>query len=71
MIFVVLVARLFLQMNFLSVLGALTGGMTSTPGLSAVDSITGSEGPQVAYATVYPFALVAIIIFTQVLSYIL
>ncbi|UZH56476.1 transporter [Salinimicrobium tongyeongense] len=71
MIIVVLVARIILKMNFLSVLGALTGGMTSTPGLSAVDSMTSSEGPQVAYATVYPFALVAIIIFTQVLSYIL
>ncbi|WP_029036668.1 aspartate:alanine exchanger family transporter [Salinimicrobium xinjiangense] len=71
MIVGVLVARLLLHMNFLSVLGALTGGMTSTPGLSAVDSMTTSEGPQVAYATVYPFALVAIIIFTQVLSYVL
>jgi putative transport protein len=71
MIIVVLVARLLLGMNFLSVLGALTGGMTSTPGLSAVDSMTGSEAPQVAYATVYPFALVAIIIFTQILAYLL
>ncbi|GAB2760172.1 aspartate:alanine exchanger family transporter [Salinimicrobium soli] len=71
MIIVVLIARVFLKINFLSVLGALTGGMTSTPGLSAVDSMTSSEGPQVAYATVYPFALVAIIIFTQILSYIL
>ena len=71
MIIVVLVARIFLKMNFLSVLGALTGGMTSTPGLSAVDSMTSSEGPQVAYATVYPFALVAIIIFTQILGYLL
>ncbi|MFD0977613.1 aspartate:alanine exchanger family transporter [Salinimicrobium gaetbulicola] len=71
MIIVVLIARVFLKINFLSVLGALTGGMTSTPGLSAVDSMTSSAGPQVAYATVYPFALVAIIVFTQILSYIL
>ena len=68
MIVVVAVGRLFFKVNFLSLLGALTGGMTSTPGLTAVDSMTNSEGPQVAYATVYPFALVTIIICAQILA---
>ncbi|MEH0156828.1 TrkA C-terminal domain-containing protein [Limibacter armeniacum] len=68
MIVVVIVGRLFLKVNFLSILGALTGGMTSTPGLSAVDSMTESEAPQVAYAAVYSFALVAIIICAQVIA---
>jgi len=68
MIVVVIVGRLFFKVNFLSLLGALTGGMTSTPGLSAVDSMTSTEGPQVAYATVYPFALVTIIICAQILG---
>lgn len=68
MIIVVIIGRLFLKVNFLSLLGALTGGMTSTPGLTAVDSMTSTEGPQVAYATVYPFALVTIIICAQILG---
>lgn len=65
---VVLVGHHFLKINFLTLLGALAGGMTSTPGLSAVDSMTDVAAPQVAYATVYPFALVSIVIATQILA---
>ena len=57
-----------LKINFLSVLGALTGGMTSTPGLSATDSMTDSDAPQIAYAAVYPFSLVLIIIVAEVMA---
>ena len=32
--------------------------MTSTPGLAAADSMTDSNIPSVAYATVYPIAMV-------------
>ncbi|WP_158839862.1 aspartate:alanine exchanger family transporter [Polaribacter sp. L3A8] len=68
MITTVLVGRFLLKINFLSILGALTGGMTSTPGLSATDSMTESEAPQVAYAAVYPFSLVLIIIVAEVMA---
>lgn len=68
MIIVVALGKFFMKVNFLSLLGALTGGMTSTPGLSAVDSMTITGAPQVAYATVYPFALVAIVLCTQILA---
>lgn len=68
MLITVVVGRFVLKLNFLSILGALTGGMTSTPGLSATDSMTDSEAPQIAYASVYPFALVLIIVVTEVLS---
>ena len=71
MILVVILGRYFMNVNLFSLLGALTGGMTSTPGLSAVDSMTTTGGPQIAYAAVYPFALVFIIICTQILAYIL
>jgi putative transport protein len=54
--------------NILSVFGTLVGGMTSTPGLSAVDSMTDSNAPSIAYATVYPFALVIMIICAQILG---
>jgi putative transport protein len=63
-----LIGHFFMKMNFLTLLGALAGGMTSTPGLSAVDSMTDTGVPQIAYATVYPFALVAIVICTQILA---
>lgn len=68
MLITVIVGKFAFKLNFLSILGALTGGMTSTPGLSATDTMTDSEAPQIAYASVYPFALVLIIVVTEVLS---
>jgi len=67
MVITIVVGRFLLKLNFLSILGALTGGMTSTPGLSATDTMTDSEAPQIAYASVYPFALVLIIFMTEIL----
>ncbi|MDP5107244.1 MAG: transporter [Polaribacter sp.] len=68
MIITVFAGRFLLKINFLSVLGALTGGMTSTPGLSATDSMTESDAPQIAYAAVYPFSLVLIIAVAEILA---
>lgn len=70
MILAVIVDRLFLKLNILSMLGALTGSMTSTPGLAAMDSSTDTNAPSVAYATVYPIAMVLLIICIQLLSYV-
>jgi len=64
----VVIGKYFLKLNYLSILGALTGGMTSTPGLSATDSMTESDAPQIAYASVYPFALVLIIIIAEIMG---
>jgi len=63
-----LVGLYVFKANPLSVFGTLVGGMTSTPGLSAVDSLTESNAPSIAYATVYPFALVIMIICSQILG---
>ncbi|MDE6499457.1 MAG: hypothetical protein K2K83_01960, partial [Rikenella sp.] len=49
-------------------LGTLTGGMTSTPGLAAADSMSDSSAVSVAYATVYPVAMVLLIICIQIVS---
>ncbi len=62
------IGHYFLKTNFLVLIGALTGAMTSTPALSAVEPMTDSNGPKIAYATVYPFALVLIIICSQIMS---
>lgn len=56
------------KMNILTMLGAITGSMTSTPGLAAVDPMTDTNAPAIAYATVYPVAMVLLIIFTQLLA---
>ena len=61
-------AHYYFRINLLSIFGAITGGMTSTPGLAAIDPMTDSNAPQVAYATVYPVAMVLLIICVQILS---
>ncbi|WP_196888057.1 aspartate:alanine exchanger family transporter [Aureivirga sp. CE67] len=71
MFLAVIIGRYILKINFLSLLGALTGGMTSTPGLSAITSLTKTNAPPVAYATVYPFAMVILIICTKIIGAIL
>ena len=68
MLMAVLVGRLIFKISMLDLLGTITGGMTSTPGLAAADSMVDSNIPSVAYATVYPIAMVFLIIAIQVIS---
>jgi len=68
MLLTMFIGHYLLKINFLVLLGALTGAMTSTPALSAVEPMTDSNGPKIAYAAVYPFALVLIIICSQILG---
>lgn len=60
--------KVLFKIDLLSLLGLITGGMTSTPGLGAASKQTETNIPQVAYATVYPFALVLMIIFSKLLN---
>ena len=68
MVLAAVVARYCFRTNILDLLGTITGGMTSTPGLAAVDSMTDSNIPGVAYATVYPIAMVLLIVGIQVMA---
>ncbi|WP_372793169.1 aspartate:alanine exchanger family transporter [Lutibacter sp.] len=68
MIITTIIARYFMKLNMLVLLGTLTGSMTSTPGLAALDNMTDTDAPAVAYATVYPIAMVLLIIVVQILS---
>ena len=68
MVLAAVVARYCFRTNILDLLGTITGGMTSTPGLAAVDSMTDSNIPGVAYATVYPIAMVLLIVGIQVIA---
>jgi putative transport protein len=68
MIITTIAARYFYKINLLVLLGTLTGSMTSTPGLAATDNMVDSDAPAIAYATVYPIAMVLLIIVVQILS---
>lgn len=68
MLVAVLVGRLVFKINVLDLLGTITGGMTSTPGLAAADTMVDSNIPSVAYATVYPIAMVFLILFIQIIA---
>jgi len=64
---VAFVCRVFLKMNFLHILGVLSGGMTSTPTLTMANNISKSDYPSISYAAVYPMALVVAIVLAQLL----
>lgn len=57
------VARLWLGMNFLTLMGVMSGAMTNPPALQYSTTMQHSEAQALAYATVYPLAM-----FLRVLS---
>lgn len=68
MILAAIAGKWFFKMNLLSMLGAISGSMTSTPGLAAADSMTETNAHSIAYATVYPVAMVLLIVIVQLIS---
>jgi putative transport protein len=65
------IARKWFRLNAVLSLGALCGGMTSTPGLGSVNQLIDSEEPAIAYAAAYPFALIFVAITSQLLIFFL
>ncbi len=63
-----LVCRYLLKIRFLHMLGVMTGGMTSTPGLASISTLVETPFSASAYATVYPVALIGMIFFTKLLA---
>lgn len=68
MVLTTVLGHFFLRINFATLLGVVAGSMTSTPGLAAADSKTDTDAASLGYATVYPLAIVMMIIFSQILS---
>ncbi|MBQ4333360.1 MAG: permease [Clostridia bacterium] len=62
-----LFAKYVLKMSLLNNLGSLTGGMTSTPALGTLISVSGTEQVAAAYAATYPIALISVVLLSQVL----
>ncbi|MBE6544446.1 MAG: permease [Ruminococcaceae bacterium] len=67
MVFGFLFSKYVLKLKVLNNLGSLTGGMTSTPALGTLITVSGTENVAAAYAATYPIALVSIVIVTQLL----
>ena len=55
------------KLDTLGTLGALTASMTNPPGLSAANNQTATDQATLAYASVYPAALIFKILFAQIL----
>ena len=62
-----LIASKLMKARMFNALGSICGGMTSTPALGMLISTAGTENVAVAYAATYPFALVFIVIISQIL----
>ena len=60
-------AKFVLKLPLLNNLGSITGGMTSTPALGTLISVSGTEDVASAYAATYPFSLIAVVVASQVI----
>ncbi len=68
MITVTYYARWKYKLSLLDLFGLISGGMTSTPGLAAGTAMTDSQRPLVLYASVYPFAMLMMMVFCKLLA---
>ena len=62
-----LLARYVFKLSIFNNLGAITGGMTSTPALGALIATAGTDDVASAYAATYPTALVTVVIVCKIL----
>ncbi|TWT62508.1 putative transporter [Rubinisphaera italica] len=62
-----LVARYWLRLNFLTLSGVIAGSMTDPPALAFASSLCQAEGASIAYAAVYPLAMMLRILVAQIL----
>ncbi len=60
-----ILANVVLKLSIFNSLGSICGGMTSTPALGTLISVTKTDDVATAYASTYPIALVAIVIACQ------
>ncbi len=68
MVLACLLSRFLLRLDTLTTLGSVCGGMTSTPALGALISLSGTEDVATSYAATYPFALICVVIGSQVMA---
>ncbi len=62
------VAYCVMKLDLLDSLGAICGGMTSTPALGALVSVSGTDSVAASYAATYPIALICAILIPQFIA---
>ncbi len=67
LIIVAIISYKKFNFDYLTILGVLTGSMTSTPGLAAIENISDTNAARISYAAVYPFALVLVMLVSQIM----
>ena len=67
MLIVGIFARVCMKINFVTLCGLTAGSMTSSPTLLFANDLTRSTVPSVAYAAVYPLAMLGPVFCTQLL----
>jgi putative transport protein len=60
-----LIARAVYKLNYLHICGLLAGSMTDPPALAMATTMTRSQAPAVAYATVYPLVMLLRVLAAQ------
>ena len=68
MLITFIIAKIAFKMELLNILGALTGGMTSTPALGALIEVADTDDVGSSYTSTYPFALFLLVLIPQVLK---
>ena len=61
------VARRFHRLNFMTLSGLLSGGMTDPPALAFATGMARSDAPAVSYASVYPLTMLLRIVAAQII----
>jgi putative transport protein len=60
-----IIARKIFKIDVLNTLGAICGGMTSTPSLGTLMAMTKTEAVAISYAATYPVALIFVVLCCQ------
>lgn len=62
-----IIARGKYKINYLSILGLISGGYTDPPALAYANKVANNDAPAVAYSTVYPLTMFMRVIMAQVI----
>ena len=71
MVVATIVALKIMKLDIITVLGAICGGMTSTPALAALVDTTETDEVAIPYAATYPVGMILVIFGTQILDLLL
>ena len=62
-----IIGRVFLKLNYFTLIGVLSGATTNPPALAYSSELTSCDAPAVGYATVYPLVMFLRVLSAQIL----